>query len=78
MNTIEAAALAEEQEDNRRLEKMREALASYREAENEARRALARAMEATKTVKEKHDTLFAENEKRAIERRKSGRITNQP
>lgn len=67
-----------EAEDNARLARAREELAKYRNAENEARKALALAVESTRKAKEKHDALFEECQKRAVDRRKAGLIVNNP
>lgn len=70
MNSAQQA----EHDDNLRLRRSEQALAAYREQENAARRALNEAIEATKRAKEKYEALFAECEKRACERRRSGQI----
>jgi hypothetical protein len=67
-----------EQEDNLRLKKAQEHVAYCRSAEAEARAALASAVESTKRAKEKHEALFAECEKRAVARRKSGQVIVNP
>ena len=63
-----------EHDDNLRLRRSEQAVAAYREQENNARCALAEATASTKRAKEKHDALFAECEKRACARRNSGQI----
>lgn len=65
-----------EHDDSLRLRRSEQALAAYREQESNARRALNDAVTSTKRAKEKHEALFAECEKRACERRKSGQIEN--
>jgi hypothetical protein len=65
-----------EQEDALRLRKADEFLTYCREAENTARRELARATEQTKRAKDKYETLFAECEARACARRSAGLIHN--
>lgn len=74
MNSAQTA----EEEDNFRLRKASEFLAYCREKENQARRDLGQAVETTKRAKEKHETIFAECQARAVERRKSGQIINNP
>lgn len=71
-----STAVLEEEADNLRYKRAQEALQSYRQAESEARAALARAIESTKIMKEKCEALYHENEKRAVARRQAGRITN--
>jgi hypothetical protein len=67
-----------EQEDNFRLEKAKEFLAYCRNAETQARIALASAVESSKRAKEKYETLFEECQKRAVARRKSGQVIVNP
>lgn len=67
-----------EQDDNFRLAKAKEHLAFCREAETQARAALASAIESSKRAKEKFETLFDECEKRAVARRKAGQIIVNP
>lgn len=69
-------ALQAEQEDNRRIQQAREAIAYAQEKEAEARKVLGQAEQTTKRMREKFEALFAECEKRAVERRKSGQIEN--
>lgn len=68
-------AIKSEQEDAFRLRKAQEFLAHCRTVEDEARRALREAIEATARAKSKHEALFVECESRAVARRKSGQIT---
>ncbi len=63
-----------EKEDNIRLRKAAEFITHCREDENRLRVELTQAIERSKRAKEKHETLFAECEKRAVERRKAGLI----
>lgn len=67
-----------EQEDNFRLRKADEFLTHCREAESQARIDLARAIEQTKFARNRHETLFAECERRAVARRKAGLIAVNP
>jgi hypothetical protein len=67
-----------EDEDNIRLRKASEFIAHCRESENQARRELNAATERTKYAREKHATLFAECEARAVARRKAGLIAVNP
>lgn len=71
-------ALESEAEDNLRLRKAEEFLAYSRNAENDARRALAEAVARTKRAKEKYETLHEEVQNRAVARRKAGLITVNP
>lgn len=71
-------ALQSEQEDNFRLHNRQAHLDFCRNAENEARIALARAVEATRRAKEKHEAMFEECQNRAVARRKSGQIIVNP
>lgn len=68
------SALQEEIDDNFRVRKAQEYLAHCREGENELRRRLAEAVEATKRAKEKYENLFMDCEARAAKRRKDGRV----
>ena len=65
------AAQTAEAEDDARLRQVKESLAHCRDAENEARRALARAVESTVIVKQKYEALFEEMQRRAVARRKA-------
>lgn len=76
MNITEIPAA--EAEDNLRLKRAQEQITYCREKENEARRLLAEATESSKRAKEKYEALFAECEKRAVARRKSGQIIVSP
>lgn len=67
-----------EQDDNFRLKNAADFLKRSRELENEARAALASAIEQAKRAKEKHEELFAACEARAVARRKSGTIIVNP
>lgn len=67
-----------EQRDNLLLRRAQEFLEHCREAENQARRELAGAIEQNKRAKEKYEALFAECEGRACARRKAGLITVNP
>lgn len=53
-----------ETEDQTRVRRASEALAACRERENEARKALASAVESTKRAKERHEELFLAAEQR--------------
>ena len=57
-----------ESEDKTRMAWSKQFLAHCQEAENQARVALAQAVEATKRARIKHDELFEEVEKRAVAR----------
>lgn len=72
----QSSALKAEQEDNFRLKKADEFLTHCRESENQARRSLVDAIDRTKLAKLKYETLFAECEQRACQRRNSGQIVN--
>lgn len=72
------SALAAEAEDNDRLRKSKEALDHYREAENQARKALAEAVARTARMKEKYESIFHECQQRMVARRKAGLIVNNP
>ncbi len=63
-----------QQEDEFHLRKASEFLAHCREAETQARIALAQAMERTKRAKEKHETLFTDVQNRTVARMKAGDI----
>lgn len=76
MKSAQISAMKAEQDDSLRLRRAEQALAAYRQQENDARRALADAVAATKRAKEKYEALFAECEQRAGERRRSGLIVN--
>lgn len=65
-----------EHDDNLRLRRAEQALAAYREQENQARRALYEATESTKRAKEKYEALFMECEQCACARRDAGLIPN--
>ena len=69
-------ALQSEAEDNARLRKASESVEYYKQAEGNALRALADARSSLARAREKYAALFAECEKRAGERRKSGQIEN--
>lgn len=69
--TARTKTMTSEAEDNLRLRRASEALAYYREAENQVRRDLAGAVEQTKRAKEKYEAMFAECEARAVARRKA-------
>ncbi len=60
-----------ETEDQARLRKAKEAIASFQAAENDARRALALAVESTKRAREKFEELFNAEEKREVARRRT-------
>jgi hypothetical protein len=60
-----------EDEDRFRLRNAAEFLARSRDQENQARIALARAVEQTKTAKSKYEDLFMACEDRAVARRKA-------
>lgn len=75
MSPTQSAQQAEQQ-DNDRLRKARESVEYAKNKANEARRALADAVESEKRAKEKFNALFEECEKRAGERRKAGLIEN--
>lgn len=47
------------------------ALQAYREQENEARKALAAAVESTRKAKEKYETLFLQEQNEAVARNKA-------
>ena len=63
-----------EEEDNFRRRKALEFIAHCKTEEDQARVALAQAVERTKRAREKYETLFHECEARAVARRKSGQI----
>jgi hypothetical protein len=69
-------ALESETEDNNRLRKAAEAVEHFKQAEAEALRALASVRSSLTTARRREAELFAECEKRACERRKSGQIEN--
>lgn len=69
-------ALESENADAIRLRKAVEFMNHCREAENQARRDLAEAVKRSAFAKQKHETLFAECEERAGQRRRSGQIEN--
>lgn len=54
-----------------RLKRAKDALGIYRDAEIEARKRLADAVESTRRAKEKYEELFAAEERAEVERRKS-------
>jgi hypothetical protein len=58
-----------ETEDQTRLRRAKEAMASCQSAENEARKSLALAVESTKRSREKYEELFLAEEKREVFRR---------
>lgn len=58
-----------ETENQIRLRRAKEALASCQSSENEARKALAFAAEATKRAREKHEALFLAEEEAEVARR---------
>lgn len=58
-----------ETEDQTRLRRAKEALAAYKLSEEEARKALAAAVEATKRAREKYEELFL-----AVENREAARL----
>ena len=61
-----------ETENQTRLRRAKESLAAYRDAENEARKALTEAMESTKRAKEKYEELFMAEEQSERSRRIAG------
>lgn len=64
-------AMIHETEDQTRLRRAKEALAQYRQREDEARKALAAAVESTKRAKEKYEEMYLAEEKREVERLKA-------
>lgn len=54
-----------------RLRRAKEALASYQDKENQARKVLADAVASTKLAKEKYEQLFMAEERAESDRRKS-------
>ena len=60
-----------ETENQTRLRRAKESLASCRSAEAEARKALAEATESTKRAKDKYEALFAAEEQAEFNRKKS-------
>jgi hypothetical protein len=59
-----------ETENQTRLRRAKEALASCQSSENDARKALALAVESTKRAREKYETLFLAEEQAEVARRK--------
>lgn len=59
-----------ETENQIRLRRAKDALASYRAAETEARRALTSAIESTKRAKERFEELFLKEQQAEVDRRK--------
>lgn len=57
-----------ETEDQTRLRRAKEAVAACRDTEDEARKALAAAVESTKRSKDKYEELFLASEKREATR----------
>lgn len=60
-----------ETENQTRLRRAKETLAACREAEAEARKVLASAVESTRRAKERHEELFALEEQHEIARRRA-------
>lgn len=63
-----------ETENQLRLRRAKEALAGYREAESQARKALNQAIEATKRMKERYEELFQQEERTQYELRKNRQL----
>ena len=63
--------MTKETETQTRLRRAKEALAQAIEQENEARRALRRAEESRKLMKEKYEALFLKEEQEEVQRRMS-------
>ena len=62
-------------EDNERLHKAADYLKYCREQANQARQALKRAEEQVTFARVRYESIFAECEKRAVARRRSGLVT---
>lgn len=60
-----------ETEDQTRLRRAKEAFAHCKASEDEARKALARAVESTKLARAKYEELFLAEEKRECDRRRA-------
>ena len=69
-----STALQDEQNDKELVRQADEALKYAMQKENEARQALAQAIETTKTIRRKRDAAWQNAEARAVARRKAGLI----